>query len=681
MSDSFKQEYLPSKVIEALTLSFFNSKDYDYRSKNNFLKCVGIIYHWQINDLYGVNGYVPLGSAYWKRVYGGNYYTQVILPLLEQGIIQSHDFNCRVITIENDDGSSEVKPSGEVSIRYRINPDLTEGTCEIVKYITKGKVVTAEELLFNGGQEFENVKIKDKDFHIGIMREEAIAYVKANAERICYGYLKPDYIDHLPVNFSIQYHEFEDYNGGITFKSKYSTVIKAKGIALGKEKQLFYFHNKFYIADIESFIKHRAEALRYYYLREISKIDVLPIINNQSKTTLRLYNYLVNFPSKILPYITINNKTIYQSDLSTSQFLLFANILNIYTLNGEDKLLELFHEKITQDYLKKLCKILKAYTKQLPSIVVDITNPKLSEYGTSDVTKFIRDVFFADFYSIVQKELELPDRGMAKQTLFKLLFKKDSKSDKQIKKLKDRYRTVMSIIADFKAVEKKAKPKDTITHKPNQESNFSVFLQCVEAEIFIDNILIPLRVNGIPCFTRHDSICVANGYEEATETHVKEVFSRFGFRYNHKKEDMFWLVANQDDMDDSGYSDWLADEELMNTDYDIEGSYANNPNIITDNNEDMEDNDGYVDEDEMEVLEKLEEYGLRDNYSEVIDKALLEELSGLMLLTDNQRNYLVQELENIRTGMSYFQPETNKVLRNLIFLYQRYRNANPELFG
>lgn len=634
----------------------------------------------QVNDLYGVNGYVPLGSAYWKRVYGGNYYKQVLLPLLEQGIIQSHDFNCRVLIKENDDGSSEFKPSGEVSIRYRINPDLTEGGCEIIKYVIKNEeVVTAEELLFNDGQVFEEVFIDDKNFQIRILQEEAIEYVNANAEKICYEYLQPDYFDHLPANTSIQYHEYIAYREGGSFNTHYSTIIKAKSIAMEKGKQLFYFHNKFYIADIDSFLKQRAEALKYYYLQEISKIKALPIINHRSNTTLRLYNFLVNFPSKILPYITINNKTIYQSDLSTSQFLLFANLLNVYILNGEDKLIELFHNKTTLAYLKKLCKILKVYSKQLPSIGVDITYPKLSEYGTSDVTKFIRDVFFTDFYSVVQNELELPDRGMAKQTLFKLLFKKDSKSDKQIKKLKDRYRTVMNIIADFKAVEKKEKPKDTAKQEPNQESNFSVFLQCIEAEIFIDNILIPLRLKGIPCFTRHDSICVANGHEEATETHVKEVFSRFGFRYNHKKEDMFWLVANQDDMDDFGYSDWLADEYLLNSDYEIEGSYDDNPDIITDNNENMEDND--FDENEMEVLAKLEEYGLCEDYSEVIDKALLEELSGLMLLTDNQRNCLVQELENIRMGMSYFEKETNKIIRNLIILYQRYRNANPELFG
>lgn len=232
MIDSFKQEYLPSKVIEALTLSFFNSKDYDYRAKNNFLKCVGIIYHKQITELYGVNGYVPLGSAYWKQVYGGNYYKQVIQPLLEQDIIQCHDFNCRVITIEHDDGSSEVKPSGEVSNRYRINSDLTEGKCEIIKYVIKNEeVLTSEEFLFNEGQEFVKVKI-DRKFLIDIMREEAIEYVNTNAEKICYEYLKPDYVDHLPDNYSIEYDEFEDLNGGRTFKSKYSTVIKAKSIAM-----------------------------------------------------------------------------------------------------------------------------------------------------------------------------------------------------------------------------------------------------------------------------------------------------------------------------------------------------------------------------------------------------------------------------------------------------------------
>ena len=79
-----------------------------------------------------------------------------------------------------------------------------------------------------------------------------------------------------------------------------------------------------------------------------------------------------------------------------------------------------------------------------------------------------------------------------------------------------------------------------LTLKSGDESNFSVFLSCVEGELYVDNILKRLRDKGIPCFTRHDSVVVASGYDERSEVIAKQVFKDFGFKYNHKVEDKFW---------------------------------------------------------------------------------------------------------------------------------------------
>jgi len=118
---------------------------------------------------------------------------------------------------------------------------------------------------------------------------------------------------------------------------------------------------------------------------------------------------------------------------------------------------------------------------------VDIGDSKSGEYGSSDVTKFIRDVFFTDFYGVVQQELGLKERLLAKQVLFKLLFKKTNRPDELLKKLSKRYPVVMNIIAEFKTkdVKKKTTKKTKNTDDDDQQSNFSVFLQCIEAEIFV----------------------------------------------------------------------------------------------------------------------------------------------------------------------------------------------------
>ncbi len=222
-------------------------------------------------------------------------------------------------------------------------------------------------------------------------------------------------------------------------------------------------------------------------------------------------------------------------------------------------------------YLKRLVKVLEQHKKQLPEGGVDMNDSNSGAYSSSDVTKFIRDVFFTDFYEIVKNELGLQERLLAKTVLFKLLFTKSKRIDVLLNKLAERYPIVLNIIAEFKKpdTKKKTKNKDDDDH----HNNFSVFLQCVEAEIFVDNILNQLRIADIPCFTRHDSIVVADGYHNEAEEIARKVFNHFGFKYNHKVEDKFWEVVDFEELEDSGYLDWLADEDILTTDYTIEDSF------------------------------------------------------------------------------------------------------------
>ena len=686
MKYQLKEEYLPIKLIEQLTN--INLKNNDYRTTNNFLKCVAILDHKQIKDYFGLYNYIPVGSNYWKTVFSRDYYPKVIKPLLENNIIQSHDFNCRTFPNKKVKSSIDHTPK-EVSTRYRINPNLMVGECKIIKYNIKGKVVTSEEVIYNDGQGFTigSNNDMDKSFRVNILRDEAIAFIDANTESICKGYLKPDYFDQLKDSQIINYNEYQDYLGGRSLKLHYSTVGQAKRNAEEKGKQIFYFKDQIYMADIALFLEHRIEAMKYRYNREISKVGSLPIIDRRSETTLRVYNYLTNFPAKILPYITINNRTIFQSDLKSSQFLLFANILNVYIQKGEGELLNLFKSGLTQKYLKKLFKVLKDHSQLLPTVGVDINNPELSKYSNSNVIEFIRDVFFSDFYTIVQHELGLSERSMAKQKLFKLLFKMDDRYDESLEKIKDHYPTAISVIANFKKKETKGRldPKankkhndkaktkinDKLKREQDLERNFSVFMQCIESEIFIDNILIPLRKLRIPCFTRHDSICVQSGYEDQVEIFVKEVFAKFGFRYNHKDEDMFWSVADQDEMDISGYSDFIDGEDLLTYNYEIEGRYADNPISKTLELEETCDVDELLDDEHMEILQRLLHFGIREDYYDLVSLEFLEELSGLPVLSRAEMNYLENDVINIgRDGMNFFQPETNDILRDLIDRYQ-----------
>lgn len=560
-----KSEYVPSLLVKKLNEDILSINSYQYTTKNNFLQCVSIIFHHQVTLGEDINNYVPLGRNYWKSVFGGNYHENVINPLLELNILQSFDFGYRSFP-DTSAQPTKGKLIGLVGIRYRVNPDLLDDDFQQIHYIDKRKANNAKDRKLVNGSEHEN-RTQSLDFRMSINQDEVYLWIENNAERICNEFLNADYVDSLPETLIIPFREYLEDG---SYNSKYATVNAAKLIAETKGMELFYFKDSFYIAHADDFLKNRIPTLIYHYKRQVSKISTIAIEEKRSPVTLRLYSDLTNFPSKILPFIHINNKTVVQLDLRTSQFLIFANLLNVYIQYGEEYLLALFKHEQTKDYITKLGRILNEHKKQLPPVGINIHDSFDSKNSSSDVLMFIKDVFFNDFYSVIQRELGLKSRMLAKQVLFKLLFKKTNKKDLLLEKLTVRYPVVMSIIAAFKANGKKQK---SMEEQDSNESNFSVFLQCVEAEIFIDCILKELRNDDVPCFTRHDSIVVASGYEEQAEAKAKQVFSQYGFKYNHKSEDLFWDIVDYSELEESPYFQWLLDEDIL---YEVNHSISSN---------------------------------------------------------------------------------------------------------
>ena len=643
-----KGEYLPEKLVQKLQDEIFSNHRLSYPSKNNFLQCVSIIFFHQVTQGNGLNYYAPLGRNYWHKIYGGNYHDRVISPLIIAGIIESIDFGCRTIPDKTQQSSIVIK-KGDVSTRYRINPELLSETYSFIPYINKRRVVTALERMLFDNQELQIPDIPDLNFRISIDIGKAGKWVENNAEQICNELLRREYINSLPDGLQIECHEYLDRG---SFNVKYCTVKWAKFIAESRGKELFYFNNSFYIATVDEFLQYRIPSLIYHYKHQISQVATQPIEEKQSPVTLRIYSHLTNFPSRILQFIYINNKTVVQLDLRTSQFLIFANLLNVYIKGGEQHLLSLFKQSRNKTYLKRLIKVLKQHQEQLPAVGIEITDRNSGEHGSSDVTKFIRDVFYRDFYEVVAHELGMKERLLAKYALFKLLFKKTNRPDALLHKLSQLYPVVVNIIAEFK---KPDKSKTTDKADDNRESNFSVFLQCIEAEIFVDNILKNLRENNVPCFTRHDSVVVADGHQDDAEMIAKDVFRQLGFKYNHKVEDKFWEVVDFDELEDSTYMQWLTDEDILTTNYDAEYGFDEQPiNEIFD-----------MDEYEMEICQRLRDIGMQDDYFEHVDAEYLEDISNLPWLNQYERNILHDDVINLWNGYSFLQDKTNQLLRNL----------------
>jgi len=642
-----KGEYLPEKLVQKLQDSIFSNPRLSYPSKNNFLQCVSIIYFHQVTDGNGLNYYASLGRNYWHKVYGGNYHDRVISPLMETGLIESMDFGCRTIP-DKTQQSSIVTKKGDVSTRYRINPELLSEKYSFIPYIEKRRVFTALERMLFDKQELQIPDIPDLNFRISIDTEKAGKWVENNAERICNELLSREYTNSLPDGLQIECHEYLDKG---SFTKKYYTVRWAKFFAESHGKELFSFNNSFYIANVDEFLLYRIPALIYQYKHQISQVGTQPVEEKQSPVTLRVYSHLTNFPSRILQFIHINNKTVVQLDLRTSQFLIFANLLNVYIKDGENHLLSLFKQSRNKTYIKRLVNVLKNHQEQLPRVGVDISDGKSVEHSSSDVTRFILDVFFRDFYNVVAGELGMKERLLAKNVLFKLIFKKTNRPDALLHKLSQLYPIVVNIIAEFK---KSDKSNATDKTDDNRESNFSVFLQCIEAEIFIDNILKKLRENGIPCFTRHDSVVVAEGHQKDAELIAKDVFREFGFKYNHKVEDKFWEAVDFNELEDSTYMQWLTDEDILTTNYDLEGGFAEPIHEIFE-----------MDEYEIEICKRLRDIGMQNDYFEHVDAEYLEEISNLPWLNQYERNILHDNVINLWNGYSYLQDKTNQLLRNL----------------
>lgn len=642
-----KGESLPKKLAQKIEQVFFDNDKLEYRTKNNFLQCIAIIFYYQVTQGNGLTVYVPLGRNYWKKIYGGNYRKSVISPLIQNGIIESLDFGFRTIpdgTVQTTKG----KQDGYVGVRYRINPELLEEQFIFLPYVDKGKVLTALERILFDTQEFKLPELPDLNFRVNININKANSWVEDNAERICNEMLKRDTVNSLPDGLQIECREYLD-NG--SFNVRYQSVKWSRIIAEAHNKEFFYFNNSYYIAKVDEFLQQRIPALIYHYKHEISKIGTSPVEEKRSPVTLRVYSHLTNFPSRILQFININNKAVVQLDLRTSQFLIFANLLNAYIKAGEQHLLSLFKQSSNKTYLKRLISVLKQHQAQLPQVAVDISNRYSGNTSSCDVTNFINDVFFKDFYTVVQQELGLDDRLIAKHALFKLLFKKTNRPDELLNKLAQLYPIVINIIAEFKKPDKK---KAVEAGDDTRESNFSVFLQCIEAEIFVDNILKRLRDEGIPCFSRHDSIVVVEGFEKDAERIAKTVFADFGFKYNHKVEEKFWEAVDFEELDDDPYMQWLTDEDILTTNYDTIDGFA----------EPIKDD--YMDEDEIQTCHRVLKIGLQDDYYEHVDADFLEDISNLSWLNQSERNILFDDIINLRSGFSFVQGNTNQLLRNLV---------------
>lgn len=131
----------------------------------------------------------------------------------------------------------------------------------------------------------------------------------------------------------------------------------------------------------------------------------------------------------------------------------------------------------------------------------------------TDTKKFIELVESGQYYEFWGKD----ERDKAKNMTFQMLFGKRTHPE-----FKEAFPSVANYIHEFK--------------KANGYKAFSQMLQKLEAEIFIDGIYRSLLSQGVPCFTKHDSVSYWVDDRNKVLDTMDKVFKEHGLKARIKTE-------------------------------------------------------------------------------------------------------------------------------------------------
>lgn len=525
----FYSEYLPKRVVNVIRKITANERD--FRTHDNYLLVVGLIYMHQMYDDASYLHYSPLSREYWRTTIG-SHYPQYINRLIDEQIIQKD----KVLYVDDYGNSSRVTG-------YRINPEYLHDECTIIRYAgTKSKSLSADMVDSTATGMDEITKLGIHPELIRILKGKALEWIDNNISVVVNGYLNNDYIEGIPKSLPVMVRVYRDNDG---FLASHMSIEAAQKIAEVQSKKLLYYKDKFVIADEEQFKRIAVQNLSTHYKWQVKSFHPDSFNFSRNRNTLRVYSKLSSLPTALLPFIRINGNYIQQADLKCSQFALFANLINYYLNHSGVGLIAEFKKKQAKSFVTSLVKVLDAHKDELPEEGLSTTNPIINDYITNDVYQFLCDALLHDFYSIIKNELNLPQRANGKAIAFRTVFSKPKPENELVRQFRHLYPTVISIINDFK--------------EKNGYNQFAIGLQRVEAEVFIDNIWKEAKKQGINCFTRHDSLVFPINKRKEVEQIITDVFTSFDFIYRVEYEEFNTKEIMQRLVNETDYVDYVDD--------------------------------------------------------------------------------------------------------------------------
>jgi len=622
----FHSEYLPIRIVKIVR--DLTSSERDYRTHDNFLLVVGLIYKHQMSDDASYLHYSPLSLEYWRTTIG-SHYSLYIDKLVKAQVIQKE----WVVYVDEFGASSRV-------MGYRINPEYLHDECTVVRYTgTVTKSLSSDMVDATATDKDAITKLGIKPELIQMQKGRALKWIVNNISDVVKDYLNNDYIEGVPNTLPVL---VRIYRGDDGFISSHMSIEAAQRIADEQVKKLLYYKDKFVIADEEQFIRLAIQNLSTHYKWQVKSFLPDSFNFSRNRNTLRVYSKLSSLPTALLPFIRINGHYIQQADLKCSQFTLFADLLNYYLNHSGEELIAKFKKKQAKSFVAGIVRVLEGHKDELPEEGLNPANPIINDYITNDVYHFLCDALLHDFYSIIKSELNLPQRAHGKGIAFRTVFSKPKPENELVRQFRHLYPTVIGIINDFKE-----------KYGYNQ---FAIGLQRVEAEIFIDNIWQQAKRAKINCFTRHDSLVYPINKRKEVEQIFASVFKSYDFIYRVEYEEfnteeiMQRLVTETDYVDSTDEFDKVFFYSMMHSEKGNKMKYS-----------------------EL-FWEQLHEISLpvhqEKDYFNAVSLDTLQQIFELDGLTMEMQMALEEDIANLQSSypVPQFQEKTNELISTLVGL-------------
>lgn len=623
----FYCEYLPKGI--AKVLKDITKGDREYRTHDNYLLIIGLIYLHQMSDDASNLQYSPFSREYWRTVVG-SHYPKFVKRLVKEQIIQKG----WVLYVDDGGNTSRV-------IGYRINPIFLQDDLNIVKYAGATSVSRSSYILDNKAKGCASIiKLGINPDLIQMKKNQALSWIGSDISKVVDTYLNNEYVNGVPKSLPVLVRLYGDDNDFIAI---HLSIKSAQKIAKEQGKRLFYYKDKFVIADLDKFKQIAVQNLTAHYNWQVKSFNSDSFNFSRNRNTLRVYSKLSSLPTALLPFIRINGDYIQQADLKCSQFTLFANLINYYLNHTGKELIAKFRKKQVRLFVSKLVDALDDHKDELPEEGLNTANPVVNDYITNDAYRFLCDALLSDFYSIIKTELNLPQRAHGKSIAFRTVFSKPKPENELVRQFRQLYPTVISIINDFK--------------NKQGYNQFAIGLQRVEAEIFIDNIWKQAKKAGINCFTRHDSLVYPINKGNDIRKIVTDVFKSYDFIYHVEYEEFNNDEIVQRLINETDYIDNINDfDEIFF--YTMERTNERKPDqkFNTDLLEQLQD----IDLPEQKEIDYFEFVGIDTLW-------MLYELHGI---TVEEKQAVEEDIANLQSNfpIPQFQDCTNTLISRLIDL-------------